>query len=113
MTELWARIEPLLGLVQRPARYIGCEDGAVTPRHGAGSEPWPLARPDTFEIGLPDQGFQFLDENLNELGDIVAEHADAPWTTHDGQRDEVMPLDDDVRLASLGAAPVPIATVGT
>ena len=36
MTELWARIEPLLGLVQKPARYIGCEDGAVTPRYAPG-----------------------------------------------------------------------------
>ena len=36
MTSLWARIEPLLARVQKPARYIGCEDGATTPRHGAG-----------------------------------------------------------------------------
>ena len=31
MTALWARIETLLGQVQKPARYIGCEDGAITP----------------------------------------------------------------------------------
>ena len=36
MTALWARLEPLLGQVQKPARYIGCEDGAVIPRHGPG-----------------------------------------------------------------------------
>ncbi len=35
MTALWARIETLLGQVQKPARYIGCEDGAITPRYRA------------------------------------------------------------------------------
>ena len=33
----WARLEPLLGQVQKPARYIGCEDGAIVPRHGPGT----------------------------------------------------------------------------
>ena len=32
MSSLWARLEPLLARVQKPARYIGCEDGAITPR---------------------------------------------------------------------------------
>ena len=31
MTTLWPRIEPLLARVQKPARYIGCEDGMVGP----------------------------------------------------------------------------------
>ena len=31
MSSLWARVEPLLARVQKPARYIGCEDGAITP----------------------------------------------------------------------------------
>jgi radical SAM family uncharacterized protein len=83
MTELWARIEPLLGLVQKPARYIGCEDGAVTPRYGAGKVSWLLAYPDTYEIGLPNQGLQILYEILNERGDAVAERTYAPWTDLD------------------------------
>ena len=32
MSSLWARIEPLLARVQKPARYIGCEDGAIAPQ---------------------------------------------------------------------------------
>ena len=36
MTSLWPRLEPLLAKVQKPARYIGCEDGAVAPEHGPG-----------------------------------------------------------------------------
>jgi radical SAM family uncharacterized protein len=79
MTALWARIEPLLGLVQKPARYIGCEDGAISPRHGPGKVSWLLAYPDTYEVGLPNQGLQILYEILNERGDAVAERTYAPW----------------------------------
>ena len=79
MTALWARIEPLLGQVQKPARYIGCEDGAITPRHGPGKVSWLLAYPDTYEVGLPNQGLQILYEILNERDDAVAERTYAPW----------------------------------
>jgi hypothetical protein len=62
MTALWARIEIALGQVQKPARYIGCEDGAVTPRYGPGTVSWLLAYPDAYEVGLPNQGLQILYE---------------------------------------------------
>ena len=68
MSSLWARIEPLLARVQKPARYIGCEDGAVTPRHAPGKVAWLLAYPDTYEIGLPNQGLQILAEHVHSLG---------------------------------------------
>ena len=83
MSSLWARIEPLLARVQKPARYIGCEDGATTPRHdklpNGGTVAWLLAYPDTYEIGLPNQGLQILYEILNERADALAERAYAPW----------------------------------
>ena len=83
MSTLWTRIEPLLARVQKPARYIGCEDGAITPRHdklpGGGTVAWLLAYPDTYEIGLPNQGLQILYEILNERDDAVAERTYAPW----------------------------------
>ena len=79
MTALWARLEPLLGQVQKPARYIGCEDGAVIPEHGPGKVSWLLAYPDTYEVGLPNQGLQILYEILNERPDAVAERTYAPW----------------------------------
>ena len=83
MSSVWARIEPLLARVQKPARYIGCEDGAITPRHDefgpAGPVAWLLAYPDTYEIGLPNQGLQILYEILNERDDAVAERTYAPW----------------------------------
>ncbi|MDJ0771275.1 MAG: TIGR03960 family B12-binding radical SAM protein [Ilumatobacter sp.] len=87
MSTLWARIEPLLARVQKPARYIGCEDGAITPRHDefddGGAVAWLLAYPDTYEIGLPNQGLQILYEILNERDDALAERTYAPWTDLD------------------------------
>ena len=80
MDSVWTELEPLLGRVQKPARYIGCEDGAQSPQHHAGAVSWLLTYPDTYEIGLPNQGLQILYEILNERPDAAAERAYAPWT---------------------------------
>ena len=40
---------------------------------------WLLVYPDTYEIGLPNQGLQILYEILNERDDAVAERSYAPW----------------------------------
>jgi len=80
MTSLWPRIEPLLAKVQKPARYIGCEDGAQAPVHGPGKVGWLLIYPDAYEVGLPNQGLQILYEILNERPDAAAERSYAPWT---------------------------------
>jgi len=79
MTSLWSRLEPLLPRVRKPARYIGCEDGAIVPQHGHGKVAWLLAYPDVYEVGLPNQGLQILYEILNERPDAVAERTYAPW----------------------------------
>src|SRR6267378_3492863 len=80
MSSIWTQLEPLLARVQKPARYIGCEDGAQTPEHTDEKVSWLLTYPDTYEIGLPNQGLQILYEILNERPDAVAERAYAPWT---------------------------------
>ncbi len=82
---VWSELEPLLAKVQKPARYIGCEDGAqtVAPRDEAAQ--WLLAYPDTYEIGLPNQGLQILYEILNERPDGLAERTYAPWTDLEAQ----------------------------
>jgi radical SAM family uncharacterized protein len=77
---LWPRLEPLLGKVQKPARYIGAEEGSVVPTHAPGKVAWLLVYPDTYEIGLPNQGLQILYEVLNERDDAIAERSYAPWT---------------------------------
>ena len=77
MSDLWPRIEPLLARVEKPARYIGMEMGTepgnLAPRHGSGRAAFLLIYPDTYEIGLPNQGLQILYELLNEREDSVAE----------------------------------------
>jgi radical SAM family uncharacterized protein len=80
MKSLWPEIEPLLAHVTKPARYIGGEQGARRPEHAAGTVAWLLLYPDTYEIGLPNQGLQILYELLNDRPDAVAERAYAPWT---------------------------------
>src|SRR5688500_11114328 len=80
MVDVWARLEPHLASVQKPARYIGCELGAEVPSPVPGRVGWLLVYPDTYEIGLPNQGLQILYEILNERDDAVAERAYCPWT---------------------------------
>ena len=77
---VWNQLEPLLAKVQKPARYIGCEDGAQVPEHRPSAAAWLLAYPDTYEIGLPNQGLQILYEIINEHPHGVAERTYAPWT---------------------------------
>jgi radical SAM family uncharacterized protein len=79
MRSVWPLLEPHLADVEKPARYIGLELGAQRPEHGPGRVSWLLAYPDTYEIGLPNQGLQILYEILNERDDAVAERAYAPW----------------------------------
>ncbi len=79
MESLWPRVEPLLSQVTKPARYIGGELGAQVPEHDGRSVSWLLVYPDTYEIGLPNQGLQILYEILNERTDAVAERSYAPW----------------------------------
>ena len=80
MSSLWPELERVLGEVQKPARYIGCEDGMIVPEHRPEKAAWLLIYPDTYEVGLPNQGLQILYEIINERPDAVAERSYAPWT---------------------------------
>jgi radical SAM family uncharacterized protein len=79
MESLWPQIEPLLAQVTKPARYIGGELGAQEVEHGPDAVSWLLVYPDTYEVGLPNQGLQILYEILNERPDAAAERSYAPW----------------------------------
>lgn len=93
MSSLWSRIEPLLARVEKPARYIGMERGSVAPEHRPDKVAWLLVYPDTYEIGLPNQGLQILYEILNERDDAVAERSYAPWNDLEHQlRNAGLPL---------------------
>jgi radical SAM family uncharacterized protein len=80
MTSLWPQIERILPRVSKPARYIGCEDGAVPSGPLEGRVSWLLIYPDAYEVGLPNQGLQILYEVINERDDARAERAYSPWT---------------------------------
>ena len=93
MSSVWPQLEPLLLRVQKPARYIGCEDGAQQPSHDPALVSWLLTYPDTYEIGLPNQGLQILYEIINERDDAVAERSYAPWSDLEALlRSEGVPL---------------------
>ena len=79
MDTLWPEVEALLAGVEKPARYIGMEQGAAAPVHAEGVVSWLLCYPDTYEIGLPNQGLQILYGILNERSDALAERTYAPW----------------------------------
>ena len=79
MESLWPQIEPLLAQVTKPARYIGGELGARRVEHRPEVVSWLLVYPDTYEVGLPNQGLQVLYEILNERPDAAAERSYAPW----------------------------------
>lgn len=79
MSTLWPKIERLLSGVSKPARYIGQEQGSRCPEHIEGKVAWLLIYPDTYEIGLPNQGLQILYEILNDDPSALAERSYAPW----------------------------------
>ena len=80
MTSIWSDLEPLLPRVQKPARYIGCEDGAKAKPFTEGLVNWCFIYPDTYEVGLPNQGLQILYEIVNERDDATADRSYSPWT---------------------------------
>lgn len=76
---VWPLIEPHLAQVQKPARYIGCEDGANGKPPDPSLVSWMFLYPDAYEIGLPNQGLQILYEIVNERPDGRADRGYAPW----------------------------------
>ncbi|MEM7323609.1 MAG: TIGR03960 family B12-binding radical SAM protein [Actinomycetota bacterium] len=79
MTTVWPQLEPLLPKVQKPARYIGGEDGAKAKFPDPDLVSWCFTYPDTYEVGLPNQGLQILYEIINERPDGRADRSYAPW----------------------------------
>ena len=82
MTSLWPRLEPLPLWVEKPARYIGCEDGDRTNIYKPVATSWLPPHSETYEIGLPNQGLQILHELPNERPDAYEEGSFAPCSRH-------------------------------
>lgn len=93
MTSVWSDLERVLAQVQKPARYIGCEDGAKAKMPDPSLVSWLFTYPDTYEVGLPNQGLQILYEIINERPDARADRTYAPWTDLEAiMRDRNIPL---------------------
>jgi len=77
VTDLWPLVEPLLQRVERPARYIDREWGAV---HADGaSYRVALLYPDTYELGMANQALAILYARLNAMDGVAAERSFVPW----------------------------------
>ncbi|MFH2010848.1 MAG: TIGR03960 family B12-binding radical SAM protein [bacterium] len=77
MTHPYERFLPNL---DKPARYLGGEYGAVRKDLGGVRSRFCLAFPDTYELGMSHLGLKVLYELCNAHPDIACERACAPWT---------------------------------
>ncbi|MDP2232509.1 MAG: radical SAM protein, partial [Actinomycetota bacterium] len=78
MPSVWAQVEPLLQSIERPTRYIDSEWGAV--RKPDAAYRVALLYPDTYEIGMANQGLAILYAALNAIDDVAAERTYLPWS---------------------------------
>ena len=98
--DLFYLIEPLLQGVEKPSRYIDHEWGALS-RPDARFRVC-LVYPDTYEVGLPNQGIAILYRILNAQEGISCERGYLPWVDMaDAMRSRTIPL-----LSLEGAAPL-------
>lgn len=87
----FAEIEPLLGLVEKPSRYLDHEWGAQEQQDG----PFHvcLVYADVYEVGQPNLGLAILYNELNEAEGMSCERAYLPWVDmSDLMRERGVPL---------------------
>lgn len=91
MASVWPLVAPLLDRIERPARYIDSEWGALRkPEAGYRAA---LMYPDTYEIGMANQGLAILYSVLNAIPDVAAERVYLPWLDMSAlMRSEGVPL---------------------
>src|SRR6476469_8425224 len=76
---VFAQLEPLLPLVQKPIQYVGGELNSQVKDWDAAEVRWALMYPDAYEVGLPNQGVMILYEVLNEQPGVLAERTYSVW----------------------------------
>ena len=72
------KIEQILPLVRKPARYIGNELNSVHKEWDSVSLRIALAYPDLYEVGMSNYGIQILYNILNSQKDVLAERVFCP-----------------------------------
>jgi radical SAM family uncharacterized protein/radical SAM-linked protein len=73
-------MDSLLGLVEKPVRYMGGEWNQVVKDHAAVDVTMALCFPDIYEIGMSHMGVRILYSLLNKRPDIAFERCFTPWT---------------------------------
>lgn len=87
------KLERILPLVQKPARYTGGEYGEIQKDKSEVDLRMALCFPDTYEIGMSNTGIRILYQVLNDLPGVWCERVFAPWFDMDRQmREKGLPL---------------------
>lgn len=73
------KLEQILPKVQKPARYVGGEWGAITKDLAQVDVRFALCFPDTYEVGMSHLGSRILYGLLNNQPNIWCERVCAPW----------------------------------
>ena len=82
------KLERILPLVQKPARYTGGEYGEIQKDKSEVDLRMALCFPDTYEIGMSNTGMRILYQVLNDLPGVWCERVFAPWFDMDRQMRE-------------------------
>ncbi len=72
-------LEKMLRAVQKPGRYIGCENGAVIKDKKNVKLRFAFCFPDSYEVGMSHLGLKILYYIMNKREDIWCERVFAPW----------------------------------
>ncbi len=96
MNNLKDKLDAVLPLVERPARYIGGELGSVIKDARDVKLRFAFCFPDTYEIGMSHLGMKILYSLLNTRDDIWCERVFAPWVD---MRDQM--IKNDIPLYGL------------
>ena len=71
--------DPFIRSVNRPAQYIGGEQGSIVKDWQRVDCKLCLAFPDLYEIGMSHLGYKILYKEINQYPNLLAERAYAPW----------------------------------
>ena len=75
----YERLIPILQRVQRPGRYVGGEFGAACKGLEKIQVRVLLSYPDTYELGMSNEGLAILYDSINSHEDFMADRAYLPW----------------------------------
>jgi radical SAM family uncharacterized protein/radical SAM-linked protein len=79
-TKIASQLERVLPRVDSPARYLGGEANSVHKDPELVEASIVLVFPDTYEIGMSNNGMKVLYHVVNQVPQLLAETAFAPWT---------------------------------